>query len=488
MSKKSQDQINWAQFRFSVIGGLLARPPEKGRLGQELKELAELRYRHPVNGDWVRFGSSTIERWYYRALNSQDPISALGRKIRSDLGKTTAMSSRLLEILYQQYRDYPDWTYQLHADNLAAFVAQNPEFDPAPSYATVLRRMQERGWIKKRSFRRNQTPGKQRAAQRLERREVRGFESEHVHALWHLDFHTGRRVVDVHGSWHTPQALCILDDRSRLCCHIQWYLNETAEVLFHGLSQAFHKRGLPRSLMTDNGAAMLAHETQKGLLRLGIMHETTLAYSPYQNGKQEAFWGQLEGRLMAMLKRVEPLTLEFLNTACQAWVEQEYNRSVHEEIKTSPINRLLEGPDVSRPAPDSSKLKFAFSVQESRSQRQSDGTVQIKGVRFEIPSRFRHFKRLQVRYQSWDLSMAYLVDNRLGNLLATIYPQDKIKNANQHRRTLQSVSEHKMAGSQSDPDPIPPLLRKLLSDYAATGLPPAYLPKEQMTRKDNNDE
>jgi transposase InsO family protein len=481
MSEKSQGQLsNWAQFRFSVIGGLLARPPEKGRLGQELKKLSEQRYRHPVNGGWVRFGASTIERWYYRALNSQDPILALGRKIRSDLGKTTAMSPRLLEVLYQQYKDYPDWTYQLHADNLAAFVAQNPEFDQPPSYATVLRRMQERGWIKKRSHRRNQTPGQQRAAQRLERREVRGFESEHVHALWHLDFHTGRRVVDVQGNWHTPQALCILDDRSRLCCHIQWYLNETAEVLFHGLSQAFHKRGLPRSLMTDNGAAMLADETQKGLLRLGIMHETTLAYSPYQNGKQEAFWGQLEGRLMAMLKRVEPLTLEFLNTACQAWVEQEYNRGVHEEIKTSPISRLLQGPDVSRPAPDSSTLKFAFSVQESRSQRKSDGTVQIKGVRFEIPSRFRHFKRLQVRYQSWDLSMAYVVDKRLGNLLTTIYPQDKIKNANQHRRTLQPVSGHKMAGSQADSDPIPPLLRKLLSDYAATGLPPAYLPKEQI--------
>lgn len=481
MSKKSQGQLtDWAQFRFSVIGGLLARPPEKGQLGKELKKLAEQRYRHPVNGGWVCFGASTIERWYYRALNSQDPISALGRKIRSDLGKTIAMSPQLLKVLYQQYKDYPDWTYRLHADNLAAFVEQNLEFDQPPCYATVLRCMQERGWIKKRSFRRNQTPGQQRAAERLERREVRGFESEYVHALWHLDFHTGRRVVDVHGKWHTPQALCILDDRSRLCCHIQWYLNETAEVLFHGLSQAFHKRGLPRSLITDNGAAMLADETQKGLLRLGIMHETTLAYSPYQNGKQEAFWGQLEGRLMPMLKRVEPLTLEFLNTACQAWVEQEYNRSVHEEIKTSPINRLLEGPDVSRSAPDSSQLKFAFSVQQARSQRQSDGTIQLKGVRFEIPSRFRHVKRLQVRYQSWDLSIAYLVDKRLGNLLATIYPQDKIKNANQHRRTLQSVSEHKMAGPQAASDPIPPLLRKLLSDYAATGLPPAYLPKEQI--------
>ncbi len=50
------------------------------------------------------------------------------------------------------------------------------------------------------------------------------------------------------------------------------------------------KRGLPRALMTDNGAAMLAEETRQGLSRLAIVHETTLPYSPYQNGKQEVFW------------------------------------------------------------------------------------------------------------------------------------------------------------------------------------------------------
>ena len=108
------------------------------------------------------------------------------------------------------------------------------------------------------------------------------------------------------------RLLCVLDDCSRLCCHIQWYLDETAESLIHGLTQAFHKRGLPRSLMTDNGSAMIAGETKNGLLQLGIEHETTLPYSPYQNGKQESFWGQLEGRLIAMLSGTS-LSLEFLN-------------------------------------------------------------------------------------------------------------------------------------------------------------------------------
>jgi putative transposase len=307
---------------------------------------------------------------------------------------------------------------------------------------------------------------------------VRGYESSHVHALWHLDFHQGRlRIIDAGGEWHTPVVLCVLDDRSRLCCHIQWYLNETAEVLHHGLIQAFHKRGLPRSLMTDNGSAMIAQETRNGLLQLGIKHDNTLPYSPYQNGKQESFWGQLEGRLMAMLSRVEPLSLDFLNRATQAWVEMEYNRSLHEEINCSPIERLLQGPDCSRPSPESEKIKFAFTVHESRVQRQSDGTLQINGIRFEVPSRFRHFKRLHVRYQSWDLSMAWLVDERIGDLLAHIYPQDKTKNAHGKRRTLSPLPEDTHLPDETDSDPHPPLLRKLLAEYAATGLPPAYIPR-----------
>jgi putative transposase len=53
---------------------------------------------------------------------------------------------------------------------------------------------------------------------------------------------------------------------------------------------------------------------------LGIVHVTTLPYCPEQNGKQESFWGQVEGRLLAMLESEEALTLPMLNRATQAWV------------------------------------------------------------------------------------------------------------------------------------------------------------------------
>ena len=77
------------------------------------------------------------------------------------------------------------------------------------------------------------------------------------------------------GQWVKPIALAVLDDRSRLACHVQWYLDETTESLVHGFTQALQRRGLPRALMTDNGAAMPCDETVTGLARLGIVHQTT---------------------------------------------------------------------------------------------------------------------------------------------------------------------------------------------------------------------
>lgn len=480
MSSKTESPVDiWALFRFSVVGGLLARPPAKGELQQKLTELANQCYEHPVTGGLTTFHFSTIESWYYRAKNAQDPIIALGRKVRSDIGKSFAINSRMLTLLGKQYATYPSWSYQLHTDNLAAAIEEQGDFGATPpSYASVRRCMMKRGWIKKASKKKNQTPGQKAAFERFENFEVRSFEATYSNQLWHLDFHEcSRRVADSNGDWHTPKALCILDDHSRLCCHIQWYLYETTELLIHGLTQAFFKRGLPRALMTDNGAAMIAHETRNGLAKLSITHETTLPHSPYQNGKQEAFWGNLEGRLLAMLQQVEPLTLEYLNNATQAWVEMEYNKRKHQEIGIPPIKRFNESKDMSRPAPGEEQLKRAFTVRESRKQRQSDGTISIHGIRFEIPSRFNHIQQLHVCFASWDKSIAWLVDERTGHHLATIFPQDKTKNASGKRR-VRSVPDEIKLPNDTLSEAEPALLRKLIAEYAETGMPAAYIPKE----------
>ena len=472
----------WARFRFSVIGELLACPPEKGQLQQAIKRLAQKNYRHPIDDDRrIALGASTIERWYYKAKAASDPISALGRKIRADAGVRWSVSEPVLAAIKAQYRAHPRWNVQLHYDNLKALADEQPQLKALPSYKTVLRCMRDNGWLRSRQPARPST-GELRAAKRLERREVRSYEVAHVHGLWHLDFHQAKiAIVDPAGRWHRPMALAICDDFSRLCCHLQFYLAETAECLVHGLTQAFMKRGLPRALMTDNGAAMVAEETRRGLHRLGIVHETTLPYSPYQNGKQEAFWGQLESRLLELLRGVDNLGLRFINHAAQAWIEQDYHRNRHREINTSPLERMLKGPDVGRAVPEVDMLSLAFTRRIQRTPRRSDATVVVDGIRYELPVRFAHLRRVTLRYPGWDKSRLTLVDAQSDAPLVRLLPQDKTKNASGHRRAIHAQNQAPVHSAQNEP--LPALLRKWLTDYAATGLPPAYLPKEECDRE-----
>ena len=461
----------WARLRFSIIGPLLAAPPAPRELHSALRLLAAKTWRHPISGLDIVFGVSTLERWYYAARSASDPVAALKNRLRGDVCRFPSLTVRVIETLTTQYREHPGWTVQLHVDNLrAAFKAGDI---PLPSYPTIRRYLKAQGMFRQAQPKRA-SAGALAARDRLERLEVRSFEVDHVCALWHLDFHHGsRKVLTRQGVWITPMLLGVIDDRSRLVCHLQWYLNETAESLIHGLCQAFMKRNLPRALMTDNGAAMLAEETTAGLARLGVLHQTTLPYSPYQNAKQESFWGRVEGRLMAMLEGEANLTLDTLNLATQAWTEQEYHRTRHSEIDATPLAHYLAGPNVARPCPANAVLAASFRIEVKRKQRRSDGTVSLNGDRFEIPSRYRHLEQVHLQYARWDLSRVDLVDPRTGAILCPVKPLDKSANANGQRRRLTPVT------ADLSPLPttgMPALMTELLADYAATGVPPAYLP------------
>lgn len=490
MSDAKQDRRRgeWARFRFSVVGPLLAAPPKPGELRAELLQLSQKTWRHPLTGEPAHFSLSTIERWLYTARHEQrDPVGALGQRIRKDAGRQRSLSDRLRVALRGQYKAHPSWSYQLHADNLEVLVDGEESLGRMPSYSTVRRYMKSQNLIKRRRKRGPNSPGARQAAYRLEHLEVRSYEAEYVCGLWHLDYHHGSRKVLCRTGWETPLLLGILDDHSRLACHLQWYFEETAETLVHGLSQAIQKRGLPRALLTDNGGAMISAETRQGLFDLGIVHETTLPYSPYQNAKQEVFWAVVEGRLLAMLEGVAELTLKQLNQATQAWVEQEYNRKMHSELGCAPVQRWLEGSDVSRPSPASGELRRAFRAETSRTQRRSDGTISLEGRRFEVPSRYRHLERLRLRYARWDLRSVDLLDPHTGAILSPLYPLDKTANAEGQRRVVEPLAtEDSVADTVTPQSGMAPLLRKLLEDYAATGLPPAYLPRS--TDDDRNQE
>ena len=141
------------------------------------------------------------------------------------------------------------------------------------------------------------------------------------------------------------------------------------------------------------------------------------------------------------------------------------------------MERFLANEDLGRQCSDSQGLREDFTLQETRAQRRSDGTISVSGIRFEIPSRYRTLQRPTIRYARWDLSRVLLVDPRLDQVLCPLFPQDKARNAEGRRRVHENAPDNPQpaAGEAG----IPPLLRELMANYAATGLPPTYIHKKE---------
>ena len=123
---------------------------------------------------------------------------------------------------------------------------------------------------------------------------------------------------------------------------------------------------------------------------------------------------------------------------------------------------------------------MAFTTEQLRTQRRSDGTLSVASVRFEVPARFAHLPRLAIRFARWDLSSVLVCDTRTGAVLGTLSPLDKTRNANAVRRPLTASP-----GTSAAPAAVgvAPLLASLLREARATGLPPAYLPKDEFPQE-----
>ncbi len=473
---KRERRLAEEMFRFALISPLLTSPPEAGQLQEALRELAQLDHQHPTDPHQrIQVSVSTLERWYYKARHSPNPIEALKKSRRSDCGQTRVCDAYFHSVLRKQYDDYTHWSAQLHYDNLVTRAQHDTQLR-VPSYSTVARYMKRQGWVKQSKLKRN-TDGALKARHRLQAREVRSFEVEYVNGLWHLDFHhCSVAVINTKGEWKTPKALCVIDDRSRMVCHIQWYWEEDARSLVHGFMQALQKRGLPRSLMTDNGSAMTSEAFVQGLRDLSIAHETTLPYSPYQNAKQEIFWSRLEGRLMAMINDQKDLTLNQLNEYTQIWVEHDYHRREHRELKATPLSVFCDGKHVSRACPSTDGLRQAFTQSEVRVQRKSDGTISVQGQRYEVPNAFRHFKSIHVRYAPWDMTTLSMVDPETGAFIQRLLPWNKAAAADGNRRSLTKPVHTPAPIPKTEP---PPLLQGMIDQFRESGLPTPYLIMEE---------
>ncbi len=203
------------------------------------------------------------------------------------------------------------------------------------------------------------------------------------------------------------------------------FLEETAEALVHAFSQAIQKRGLPRMLLTDNGAPMLAAETRQGLERLGITH-VTCPIHPSKTPNKRCFGHRSRAASWPMLEGEPELSLGLLNRATVAWAELEYQRKIHSELGCSPSSACSRGPSVARPSPDSDALRRAFRMTVKRTQRRSDGTISVEGKPIRAALALSHAGRANRPLRTLgSLYSRPSSDPFSGKLLCLLFPLDK---------------------------------------------------------------
>lgn len=103
---------------------------------------------------------------------------------------------------------------------------------------------------------------------------------------------------------------------------------------------------------------------------------------------------------MAMLEGVELLTLKTLNDATVAWAEQAYHRRVHRALNITPLKRLLDSDDASRPCLVRDELGAVFRITVRNTLRRSDGSLSLEGIRYQVPAPRRLLGTLWIRYHS----------------------------------------------------------------------------------------
>ena len=359
MDNEGREKV--ALFRFGVISSLVAR---KGMSWGEREELI----RGIVAKSWEIPGSprssisrSTVLHWLSLYERAGAKVEALQPRPRCDRGTTRA----------------------LDAETEAALVALKREL-PAASLPVLLKMARQRHLLPAkisvslpslyRLFKRH---GLDKDARLPEDR--RRFECELVNDMWQSDCMHGPRVL-VDGKMRKSYLFAIIDDHSRLIPHAQFYLAENLESFRDCLLCAMEKRGLPRKLYVDNGAAFRSHQLRYGCARLGVALLHATPYTPEGKGKIERFFGSLRKRFLPLLE--EPLSLEELNAALSAWIDSDYHHRVHSSTGQTPLERYLAHLSLLRPAPKDLRDYFRTPV---RRKVDKDRTVSLNGKIYEAP-------------------------------------------------------------------------------------------------------
>ena len=355
-----------ALFRLSVIGQLVSREQlQRGELQQIIRELAQRNYAIPGSRR-TQLGEKTIQAWYYNWLKGG--IEGLVPQTRTDRG-LSKLAPETQEAILNAKRENPRRSIRQIQQLLetAGVVA-----DDVLSRSSIHRLLQIHGISRMAG-----------SASLLE--EKRSFTAEFAGSIWYGDVLHGPTVPTSKGM-RKAYLVSLMDDASRLIAHSAFCLGETALDIEGVLKQAVLKRGLPKKLIVDNGAAYRSATLQGICARLGIHLIYCRPYAPEGKGKLERWHRTFRAQFLSEIDSSRISDLADLNARLWAWIERLYHQTPHNGLGgLTPLARyqkdLLKIRTLGQRAVN---LDAIFMHRVSRFVRK-DGTVSYEGKFFEVP-------------------------------------------------------------------------------------------------------
>lgn len=345
-------------------------------------------------GRRFQFTWRTIQSWYSRY--QKDGTTSVLEQPRSDKGKTRKMApEELLEAIEQVragFRGPPNVT-AIYRACIEKGVLQRERVAP-----NTFRRIVKSHDLLKAD---KETENKRRLA----------FSKAHANQLWQADTMFGPYVAQGAGKVQS-KLIAFLDDASRVVCHGEFFLNDNTEALLKAFKTALYKRGLCECLYVDNGSNYSSLEISQVCQRIGCILCHTPVRDGAAKGKVERFFRTV--RMSFLSRELDLSSLDALNRAFTAWVEDEYHQREHSSLGMKPIDRF--GLDLSRIRflPPSDVNEELFFVEQDRSVL-ADNTFSLKNTRFEAPRDLRN-RKVQIRFSrlKFDRAIVYFKGERMG--------------------------------------------------------------------------
>jgi transposase InsO family protein len=383
------EKMQVAVFRFSVISDFIhSRSMSRQEKSRLMRDKCGRKWQIPFS-EKTRISRGTIGRWIRLHSANNGDLKVLYPHARADEGGCRAMDEETCLLLVQLKGQMPTAT-------VPPLIEQMKQSYPGVKLnnSTVYRFLHQQDMLH---------PVDKNPADR------RKFEAELPNDLWQSDVMHGPHV-DVNGKKQKAYLIAIIDDHSRLIVYARFYLSESLISYLDAFENGLARRGLPRKLYVDNGAAFRSNQLEYVTASLSIALIHAKPYQPQGKGKIERWFKTVRSRFIPHHKVT---TLPELNTAFECWLNEDYQQKVHSATGQTPFERFTSKMHCLRTAPADLKDYFRKVVRRTIAKdrtitidgRLYEGPVSLIGKRVELFYHQTNPETVEVRYKSKSFGM-----------------------------------------------------------------------------------